>query len=314
MTAIVAVGESIRVKPLLILDESSKQIRSKWQRKQRATGFPGMLLASVEADGLWEGGETQTETRRPVWTMMAASTNAASAFFANLMLGKTAIVPEDDSTERVSHNYNKRARYEILRGTRYEWRPQDHLEIGVKAKSVYQPDLCDPDPELIDPEHVRFVVIPRRAWVDAQRFDPGPLVKHVAACGHKIPPKVFSPYLSLAALTAGYLAHRTHLPQINDLRFFAQVFMAAIEHGIVNIAPVKYEHRGEEKSWGADVGCLGYREYGLDHVRAAPGCAFSTTQERLASFLAGEVATYRKVTAARATVPARAGQATIFGD
>ena len=82
-------------------DESGKT-------NKKGRSFGAGLLAWVEADGLWEGGDADTEVRRPVYAVFACDEGSAPFFRANVRLGRRVDVP-DGETGNQYHRWPKTA-------------------------------------------------------------------------------------------------------------------------------------------------------------------------------------------------------------
>ena len=123
----------------------------------KGRSFSAELLAYAEADSLWEsGGTSAASVHRPIWAVIGGSELEMKAFLANLLTGKVA-------------SHAKHLKFEFLRSVGYA---HHTVKIGGGAvTTLYLPELFNIDPGMVDPDHVRFVVIPPKAWVDAQHFD-----------------------------------------------------------------------------------------------------------------------------------------------
>jgi hypothetical protein len=228
--------------------------------------FRAVLVASVEAHDLWVLGQGGGDTRRPIWALFLAATGEAKAFLANLQLGKKVT--------------DGRVTWEFCRSAGYAYAIQRHPE-GV-AICVYLPSLFALTPGLMDPEHVRFVVLPPLREVDAQAV--GRRVEHVQRAGFEHDVGELMAPCALAPLFLRRLNARTRAPVIPDDRFAAQVLVGALDAGLAAMS-------------GAWRG-LGYVEHDVDEAKLAPGIAFGATHEQLETFLAEQVVLFDRTVSA----------------
>ena len=260
--------------------------------KSKGRSFRGDLLAWVEADGLWAGGGADTETHRPVFAVFACADGEASAFTANLRCGRRC----EAVSERYRSRSNKPDRWEFLRGGDYQYGMQRHVSVGATAIQVTMPPLMRIDGVgMVEKEGAAFVVLPTRAWAERQTFDDEAVLRHLEAV--KVGPyphqlrEHFPRLGATAALFAAYLDRRTRCPLIPDVRFYAQVMVAALDGGLASIGVERNPYG--EVPWGV-ARALGYTEHHLADAGLLAGVAFKSDHERLEVFLAGEAARFMK--------------------
>ena len=243
--------------------------------------FEAILLAHVEADRLWDGGSTSPDAIRPVWMMVGGSESEVKAFTANLRCGKKAILGN------ATHYRRKEQEYEILRSAGYQVTFQK-VTSGMVA-TLHLPELFRLDPGMVDPEGVRFCILPPAEWTRSQSFDPA-VVTHVQALGFDKPAEEIVSMIPLAALFCAYLDRRTHCPLVSDMRFYLQIFLSALNQGIASWStdPQAYYR---DSPWGCHKH-LGFKETDTSVVGLLPGVACMASHENLETFLAEQVDVY----------------------
>mgnify|MGYP003553524990 CR=1 FL=1 len=218
--------------------------------------FEATLVSYVLADGLWSGGEARSDTRRPVYAMLAGDETTMRFFLANVREGRKFGIPGDGSSKK-----------------------------GV-AVEVYLPALFRRDLGMVDPTDVAFVVLPPRWWLARSRLDVTPLRPFVA----KLWPEFSGNLVELvhtAVLFSAHLDRHTHGPLIADLRFYIQVFLAAVADGLAAWNPSKLTATRLQTPTRAEK--LFFHESRLEAAKLLPGVAFKATQEEVKAMLALEV-------------------------
>lgn len=129
-------------------------------KSEKGRSFQGTLLAYADADALWTLGGANTEVHRPVWFVAACSEQEAGPFQANLRLGNMAEVPNGN---RGTGRNSKGDRFELCRSARYQYAVQ-RLPAGTVIQA-FLPELFAIDPGMVDPEAVRFVMVPAKTWL-----------------------------------------------------------------------------------------------------------------------------------------------------
>lgn len=276
-------------------------IESEEGRKSRS--FRATLLAYVMADGLWEGGATDTgEVKRPVLAVFAGTEQTLRPFAVNLRLGRRALEPRDK-------NYGRKEvkGVELLRSGGYEYRWQH--EGDGSLVTAYQSDLFAQDTGMVDPEGIRFVMLPSADWAAAQRIDEAPILQYAMrlyqaqhaserAREADFPDRDrLRAMIAPAHLLALYLDRRTRAPLIADGRFYLQLYVACLRKGLASTS-LRWDgsacnHRNE-KRFGIDYR-LGYVEAGIEDVGFLPGCAFQAKHAEFERVLAAEVAVFSRI-------------------
>lgn len=252
---------------------------------KKTRSFKAMLLAHVEADALWSGGLTDTETIRPVWMILAGTDNELRPFVANLQTGRKA--------ERLKGTHWKKvdSRFETLKsaGYQFSWQRTSH----GSAVTVFLPDLFRLDPGMVDPKGASFVLLPAKSWLQQPR---DPLVlEHLTRTGGCTESLEIPWVLGLAPIFVAYLDRRTRCPIIADPRFFAQILHAALSQGLASLALPKNFCSWDKAPWGYH-GRLRYAERGLEKVEGyAKGLAFGASHANLEAFLSEQVQIYYEV-------------------
>ena len=276
-------------------------IESEEGRKSRS--FRATLLAYVMADGLWEGGATDTgDVKRPVLAVFAGTEQTLRPFAVNLRLGRRALEPRDK-------NYGRKEvkGVELLRSGGYEYRWQHEGEGSLVT--AYQSELFAQDTGMVDPEGIRFVMLPSVDWAAAQRIDEAPILQYAMrlyqaqhaserAREAEFPDRErLRAMIAPAHLLALYLDRRTRAPLIADGRFYLQLYVACLREGLASTSlrwdGSAYDHRNE-KRFGIDYR-LGYVEAGIEDVGFLPGCAFQAKHAEFERVLAAEVAVFSRI-------------------
>lgn len=262
------------------------------ERDKKSRAFAASLFAWVEADGLWEGGDADTEVRRPVYAVFGCADGEASAFAANLRCGRRCEVHNGDTGNK--HARTKGERWEFMRSARYEYRTQRHVDVNAVALQVFLPGLLRIDGGgMVDKEGAAFVVLPSRLWAERQSFSEAAALRHVKAmgCARDVEAADIARALPAAvatgALFAAYLDRRTRCPLPSDERLYLQILVAAVDAGMAAVATPRPSW-GSEAAWGWSKD-IRYEEHGLARVGLLPGVAFKAKHEVLEPFLAEQV-------------------------
>lgn len=248
--------------------------------------FHSLLLASVEADLLWSG--AQSENMRPVWAMFAGSQHELRAFMANLASGRFAVVDYNGYRPR------KQDRVEFLRSAGYQtiWQREDE---GCVA-TIFLPDVFKLDPGMVDPDGIGFVLLPTRQWCEQQRVDVTRLAKHLARCEFDLPAEWTAQWGAISYLFAAYLDRRTKCPLVSDGRFYAQLMAACLQNKLASFgARNRYAYEDE---FGVHAS-LQYYETDIESVGLHPGLVFRATHATFEELLATEVERFFRITRGR---------------
>ena len=141
-----------------------RDVRIEPKDEGKGRTFRATLLASVEADSMWEGGLTGTDDARPVWAMFAASDAELRPFQANLATGRKIIVGKEGS------HYRRRSdKIELLKTAGYQYTWQREAEGSILTACMM--DLFRRDPGMVDPTGACFVVMPTEAWLASPKVD-----------------------------------------------------------------------------------------------------------------------------------------------
>lgn len=283
------------------IEEPMRQFEIAPVQEGKGRTFRAMCLATIEADMLWPGGVS--DDTRPVWAMFAGSENELRPFATNLQLGRKAQV--------VSEGYSSRRdkeRIELLKSARYTLSFQREAEGSIAT--AYLADLFRLDPGMVDPEGVRFVLAPTKAWLGAQSVDVEVLTQHVTAMadrGFRAPAEnegeVMPLLAPMAYLFAAYLDRRTRLPLVADGRFYLQLLLACLDTGCASFADKTSDraYNGmayDRRAWGFNRTLRFFAE-GLDNIGMAPPIAFNSGHDAFGELLAEQVAVFFKMTGGR---------------
>lgn len=264
------------MKDLVIEAGVPKNRRRHHQPKGRS--FRAHLLAYAEASALWQGGQTASDTVRPVWMMLAGTDNELRPFVANLQVGRKA-----ESFARHYHRVDDR--FEVLKssGFHFAWQRTDRGSVVT----AYLPELFRLDPGMVDPDGAAFCILPAESWITPLSPEAR---DHLLKVVGPMDPQDLDAVLDLAPMFIAYLDRRTRCPIIRDQRFYAQVLHASLRGGLATLSC----DRGHSQEWGRH-GRLGYVEYGLETVGVRPGLAFRSDHESLERLLSEQVRIYYDV-------------------
>lgn len=264
------------------MEPLNRQLVIEPPKEGKGRTFRASLLAYVAADALWSGGAADVDSTRPVWMMLAGSDAELRAFVANLRTGHRA----DVSTE---NRWSRRApaRYEILRSAGYEFSWQ-RTPLG-SAVTVYLPSLFCLDPGMVDPDGIKFCVLPPAEWLASQQLDVAGPMAHLRRLGCGFEDALLASLVPLSALFAAYLDRRTRCPLIPDPRFHAQLLCAALSKGIASFP--ESDHYYGDMPWGVHRG-FGFKEEGTEVMGLAQAIACKVKHEDFETFLADQVSLY----------------------
>lgn len=252
---------------------------------EKGRSFHAVLLSYCTGRQLWEGG--QHDNVRPIWAMIACSEAESTPFMANLRAGRKANIHGEEKSR------SKSDAFELLKSAGYEYHAQRHAE-GI-VWTVFLPELYRIDPGMVDPEGVKFAMLPDSKWLapvdeltaqilaekywedlkwsaerqrerDAEMLD---IMRYVTM---------------VATLFCAYLDRRTRCPLIPDPKFYSRVLAACLNAGIASLGEPGGYHSSQK--WGR-CGC-GYEEVDC----SAAGVACSTSHDRLEALLAECVRDY----------------------
>ena len=257
------------------------------QTEGKGRSFSALCLASVQADFLWEGGQTNSEEKRPVWALFAGSEQELRPFMANLRTGRRL--------ELATGSRNRNDRMTFLKSAKYAVTWQ--REVEGSAATVYLPDLFQMDPGMVDPAGAAFVVLPTDAWSNSQVLDRAALVQHVKPL---VPLKydktpvldddTIAEMVPLAFLFAAYLDRRTRCPLLADGRFYLQLMLACLTEGLASLPPAGYS-----REWGVQSR-LGFVTSGTKELGMSHGIAFGASHLSIDKILAEQVTLFFKRT------------------
>ena len=261
--------------------------------------FQAKLVAYVTADTLWGNGSNDF---RPIWAVVSSSDAQLRPFLANWTRGRKA-----------ESGGSKNGRYEILKSAGYQTAVQRFPEGSIAT--VFLPELVRADPGMVDPDVVRFAMLPSVAAAKAQVI---PEAEEVArwATRHcapyfdgkgrdKTPMEQALALVPHAYLFAVYLDRRTRCPLVADGRFYLQLMLACLAEGSAKLF---------DSSDRSSRCAYGLEEAGIDPVGAL---TFWATQEDVEELVGREVTRYfglktREETAR--TSPCPYPQSALFGD
>lgn len=263
------------------------------QKEGKGRSFSATCLAYVEADGLWSGGESDTDNIRPVFAMFAGSENELRPFVTNLTMGRRANFPE--------RYRSKKERMEFLKSTRYKVTWQREHEGSIAT--LYLPELFQIDPGMVDPAGVKFVLLPTLEWCENQYIKTQAIVRHVRELFPALPKEADNKWLAsmvpTAFLFSVYLDRRTRCPIYSDGRFYLQLLVACLACGIASLAQ---DSNYEEFRYSNDFGINsqhGFRSSLTSEMGCSRGVALKATHDEVEQVLAEQVALFFRTTKGR---------------
>jgi hypothetical protein len=259
------------------------------QVEGKGRSFRAVLLASVEADLLWTGGQTGSDNLRPVWAMFAGSEQELRAFVANLTTGRKAIFPKNNRYSRAKDD-----QLEILKSAGYQTIWQRETEGAIAT--LYLPELFQMDPGMVDPMGIRFVLLPTMEWVQNQKLEMLPLIRHAKRVGYEISTERLKELAPISYLFCTYLDRRTRCPLVSDGRFYLQLMLACLNCGVASFSTASgYPSYNQDKIFGAHPES-DFHEAGTDKVGLVPGIVFRSDHPTFETLLAEQVSIYFNTT------------------
>ena len=223
------------------------EIATKDGKKGRS--FRAELLSWIDAPGLFEAGQADTNNHRPAWMVIAASEQESRAFVANLKKGVRA--------EKADKGYSRSFdRFQLLKSAGYQTHQQRCGDAVVTT--FFLPELFTVNPGMVDPYGVQFIMLPGQGWYEAQT----------------IPKEDAEALLFLA-----YLDRRTRFPFPQDAAFARKLLDRCFKEGLVASADRERSHRTRFR----------YFEHGLGKVGMRGGLAFMSTHNVFGEILADEI-------------------------
>lgn len=266
-----------------------REVQISPQTEGKGRTFRATLLASVEADLLWPGGQTVSDNLRPVWAMFGGSDQELRAFMANLTLGRKAEFPKANSYSR-----RKADCMEVLKSSGYQvaWQREEEGSLAT----IFLPELFQIDPGMVDPMGARFILLPTQTWASKQKLDIPSLVAHSRLCNYlEFSPEQLAAWAPMSYLFAAYLDRRTRCPLVADGRFYYQLMLSCLEHGLASFATPKDTYRNHDSLGFGSHPKHQYHEADTTSVGLLPGLAFNAPHDTIDALLAKEVALFFKI-------------------
>ena len=272
------------MRELLIVSDSAK-----------GRSFRAALLSYATCSSFMTGGDV-----RPIWAMIACSEAESIPFIRNLQSGKKAKVLGERNEPTI----------DFLKSADYAYAAQRHPEGTVWT--VYLPSLYRLDAGMVDPDGVKFAVLPRAEWLPeadersaealAKRYAPDRGQWHREEWSREEDAKrmgVARYVTRVAPLFCAYLDRRTRCPLIPDPLFYALVLGALLDKGLATLAHSdSYSSRAE---WGRSGPA--YHEHDVESVGLLPGVVCRADHAQLEPVLAECVREYETMRCARVSVP-----------
>jgi hypothetical protein len=289
----------------------------------KTRAFRATYLAHICANPWRPGGEASADATRPAWLLFAAPERAARPFVANLQTGHRALLQPYDAGG--GWRGGSPVALELLKsaGYRFLWQRVPGGAAGAVALvTAYLPELFALDPGLIDPAGVAFLALTPTWWIAREQArlatDSGATAAvgaHLAALGllgapwpGGGPPWTAEELLALlpqAVHVVTYLERRTTRPLVSAPAFALQLFLAALERGILTMAhptdpggrlpagrPGAPAGADDRWAWGRAAAPPGFVECQTAAVGLAPPVACRVDHPTLDAFLGAEVTRY----------------------
>ena len=258
-------------------------ISSAIQGKTRSFSAP--MLASIEADLCWKGGEARVEQHRPVFMVFAGADTSLRPFLANLLMGEQACASNGYRTKKTDF-------YECMKSQGYQT-----LKHGKSnTVTVYLPALFDLEGWDKGAE-VNFVCMVPEDWASQQTLtcDEAKLVRwarrfNEVLVSHRKQPLAFTldglvKLLPSAALFRAFLDRKTAIPLLADPIFSLHLWFACMHTGLACMPHAEervtgYFSRREDSTdpFSFARNWMGTAAFGLDKLGIRHATAFHATQ------------------------------------
>lgn len=259
------------------------EIESKPDDTKKTRSFKSTCLGVIEAAHLC-GFTSSDNEMKPIWAMFVGSENEIKPFIVNLLLGNKAIVDNGSySRKRERIVCPKSAGYKVT------WQKEEEASIAT----VFLPEYFLLDPGMVEPDFIKFVVMPHIEWCNNQKIDTKPIIDHISTLLPISPSGFFSEenliqLVPIAFLFCAYLDRRTRCPLITDGRFYLQLLIACLTEGLAFLPKDNTKYYG----YGSKDYAISYSSLEgppLETLGLAGGISFSSDHIQLETLLAKEV-------------------------
>lgn len=266
------------------------EIESKPDADKKTRSFKSTCLGVIEANHLCDFTSSDSEMK-PLWAMFVGSENEIKPFIVNLLLGNKSIIDNGSYSRR-----RERIVCPKSAGYKVTWQKEEEASIAT----VFLPDYFLLDPGMIDPNFIKFVVMPSVDWCAKQKIDTKPIIDYISTILPISPSGFFSEenltnLVPIAFLFCAYLDRRTRCPLVADGKFYMQLLIASLVEGLAFLPKdtSKYYPYGAKK---LGISYSSLEGPPLESLGLAGGISFSADHIQLETLLAKEVDTYfRKV-------------------
>jgi hypothetical protein len=257
-------------------------IESRLGKGRKGRSFRGVVFAYALAPGLW-GASATSDVLRPVYLCIGASDDEARPVLENLRAGERALV--------IGEHLGTQGRpLELMKSASYAFPAQRTTEGTIVT--AYLPELFDFHPGLLDPEEVRFVLLPAQRELEAvpiARVEVTAAWRHLSVLEEPAASAISRDLCAMAAMWAAYLDQRCELPIPPDLEFRVQLYVAALREGL---ASSSLPLRSEEARTADQHATVGFWSFVAEGFPLLRGVATRATHEDLAGFLAEQIQRY----------------------
>jgi hypothetical protein len=257
-------------------------IETRLGKGRKGRSFRGVVFAYAVAPGLWGA---SGELPRPVYLSVGASDDEARSVLENLRAGERAQVTGE-------HLGTTGRAFELVRSADYAFASQRTPEGTIIT--AYLPELFDFNPGLLDPDAVRFLLLPALREFGEVPVAPEELTavwRHLSALGDPAESAISRDLCAMAAMWGAYLDQRCELPIPPDLEFRVQLYVAALRAGLAS-RPLPLRDGADRAP--DQHGRLGFKLYVAEGFPLVPGVACVVTHADLAEFLAEQLQRYER--------------------
>lgn len=296
-------------------EDSARRGARRGRSMPKGRSFDALLVAHVQANGLWDGGAGGgDDVVRPAWALFACDEGTRVPLVANLRCGRKAREYSDAAWGGRSAG---RVSFEFLRSAGYEFLTQRAPEGALVQ--VFHRGLFAFDPGVAE-EKVRGVLAPPRAWLEAQAVALGAASATAAskAARERVDAEEMAPqpwieeprFAALATLFAASLDRRLRAPLVPDVAFQGQLFAAALLSGFAGLILPERDSGG---GWWRGTDAHGLSAEGLTHAGLGAVLALRGNAAEVEALLAAEVRRYDQRAARRRGRAGRAALTTAEG-
>ncbi len=249
----------------------------------KGRSFSGIVLTAVLADGLWSG--SGGENVRPAMVAFASGPGEIRALEANFRMGKKAHFPGNPDWVP-----GRNSNMEFLKSAGYTWSRQVYPEGTLIT--TYLPDLFRMDLGMVDPQEIKFCLLPPASWIARQETGLDQVIAWGRTWGGlrfegKVGDDLFAYLARVAPLFMAYLSRRTRCPLLKDRRFYFQVLLACLDKSLASLSLPEARSYRHTPTWGVNPG-HGFKVVRPELLGYSPGLSFMSDHDSFEALLAEE--------------------------